>query len=245
MSRRWKTKLVSNGIHLHPLPRITHLMSLRHDHSSVSPVCPESVQHIILTSKPQPSNLASESIVWVTSGKMSSLTKTLVFKVCGEVMAKFCQNPNLCQKVQFVPNFWFSRPVKFLTVVTHKSPTIWSRIIDHQKAERVVYGNDIQDFHSFGQSKTQKFSSVQLLFYPEIEFSNNIDRQNSVTSKLLVGWGWISNRWKARRVLHFFIFSSREESHPNGPRFYFSCDIAICPEMQFQQTRRLAKSCIA
>jgi hypothetical protein len=32
---------------------------------------------------------------------------------------------------------------------------------------------------------------------------------------------------------NFFLLSSREESHPNSPRFDFSFDAAICPEYSF------------
>jgi hypothetical protein len=55
--------------------------------------------------------------------------------------------------------------------------------MDHRKGERVGYQNGIQDFQRFSQSDTQKFSSVQPLFYPETEFSSEVDLQNSVTSK--------------------------------------------------------------
>jgi hypothetical protein len=55
--------------------------------------------------------------------------------------------------------------------------------MDHQKAERVAYQKDIQDFWSFGQSEIQILRSVQLLFCREIEFRSNVDHQNSVTSK--------------------------------------------------------------
>jgi thermostable 8-oxoguanine DNA glycosylase len=58
--------------------------------------------------------------------------------------------------------------------------------MDHQKAERVAYSNGIRDFRSFGQSETQKFSSVQLLFCLETKFNNEVDLQNSVTSKLFI-----------------------------------------------------------
>jgi hypothetical protein len=44
--------------------------------------------------------------------------------------------------------------------------------MDHRKAERVAYRNSIQEFWSFGQFETQKFSSVQLLFSPETEISS-------------------------------------------------------------------------
>jgi hypothetical protein len=73
----------------------------------------------------------------------------------------------------------------FLTTVTHKSLTICSRIMDHQKVERVVYQNGIRDSQSFIQSETQKLRSVQPLLCPETEFSTDVDRQNSVTSKPL------------------------------------------------------------
>jgi hypothetical protein len=59
--------------------------------------------------------------------------------------------------------------------------------MDHQKAERVAYRNGIQNFQSFGQSETQKLCAIPLRFCPEIEFSNKVDVQNSVTSKLFVG----------------------------------------------------------
>jgi hypothetical protein len=52
---------------------------------------------------------------------------------------------------------------------------VWSRLIDQQKAERVSYQFGIQDFWSFGQSKTQKLKSVLLLFCQEIEFSSAVD----------------------------------------------------------------------
>jgi hypothetical protein len=79
------------------------------------------------------------------------------------------------------------------TVVTHKSPTIWSRLMDHRKAERVAYLYGIQDFQSCGQSEAQKLCSVQPLFCPEIEFSSEVDLQNSVISKPLSGQGRMSN----------------------------------------------------
>jgi hypothetical protein len=61
--------------------------------------------------------------------------------------------------------------------------------MDCQKADRVFYRNGIQDVWSFSRSETQKLSSVQPLFYPETEFSSEVEFQNSVTSKPLVGCG--------------------------------------------------------
>jgi hypothetical protein len=59
--------------------------------------------------------------------------------------------------------------------------------MDHQKAERVSYHDGIWYFQSFGQSDTQKLSSVQQLCCPETEISSEVDLQNSVTSKQLGG----------------------------------------------------------
>jgi hypothetical protein len=59
--------------------------------------------------------------------------------------------------------------------------------MDHRKAEKVGYRNGIQGFQSFSQSETQKLSSVQPQFCPETEISSEVNLQNSVSSKPLVG----------------------------------------------------------
>jgi hypothetical protein len=51
MSRRWKAELVAYGIRIQPSPRFMYLLPLKPDHSSVCPVCPEGLQHPVLTSK--------------------------------------------------------------------------------------------------------------------------------------------------------------------------------------------------
>jgi hypothetical protein len=76
--------------------------------------------------------------------------------------------------------------------------------MDHWKAERVNYRNGIRDFRGLGQSKTQKLSSVQLLFCPETEFSSEVSLQNSVTFKLFSRHGRMTNRWRAGRVTQVF-----------------------------------------
>jgi hypothetical protein len=47
------------------------------------------------------------------------------------------------------PELLFQRLVKFPIVITRKSLTVWSRLMDYWKAERVVYRNGIWDFWSF------------------------------------------------------------------------------------------------
>jgi hypothetical protein len=106
---------------------------------------------------------------------MSSLTAYFVFKVYGKVMMKCHQKPDLCQKVQSVLNFRFSKPVEFPKAVTHNSLTVWSCFMDHREDERVSYCNAIQNFWSFGQSEAQKLSFVQPLFCPETEFNSEVD----------------------------------------------------------------------
>jgi hypothetical protein len=53
MSRRWKAELVAYGIRLQPLPRIMLIMPLKPNCSPVCLVCLESVQQLVLASKPQ------------------------------------------------------------------------------------------------------------------------------------------------------------------------------------------------
>jgi hypothetical protein len=60
----------------------------------------------------------------------------------GEIPSKSWLRP----KGQVCPEFWFSKPVEFLTAVTHKSITVWGRIMDHKNYKRVSYHNGIQDF---------------------------------------------------------------------------------------------------
>jgi hypothetical protein len=51
MSRCWKAESVAYGIRKQHLPRFTHLLPLKPDHALVCPVCSESLQHPVLTSK--------------------------------------------------------------------------------------------------------------------------------------------------------------------------------------------------
>jgi hypothetical protein len=135
---------------------------------------------------------------------------------------KILPNSWLVLKGVVCPDFCFSKPVEFPTVVTRKSLTVWSHTMDHRKHERVVYRNGIWIFWNFDQSETQKFSSVQPLLCPETEFSSDVDLQNSLTSKLFVGWGWISNQWKSGRVAHLFGIKIKGRSRCSVQRA-FSC----------------------
>jgi hypothetical protein len=82
-----------------------------------------------------------------------------------------------------LPEMLFHRPVQFPTAVTHKSLTGWSHLMDHRKAERVVFRNGIWNLRSFGQSETGNSRSVLPLFCPGADFSSDVDRQTSVAYK--------------------------------------------------------------
>jgi hypothetical protein len=65
------------------------------------------------------------------------------------------------------PEFLIQQLDRVLTIVTHKSLTVWIRMMDHQKDERVTYQNGIRDFWSFSQTETQNLCSSKLLFGSE------------------------------------------------------------------------------
>jgi hypothetical protein len=65
--------------------------------------------------------------------------------------------------------------------------------MDHRKSERVSYHNGIRYIRSFGQSETQKLSSVQPLFCLQTEISSKVDLQNAATSKPFGGYNHMSN----------------------------------------------------
>jgi hypothetical protein len=145
----------------------------------------------------------------------------------GEISSKFWFRP----KGRVCPEFWFSKPVKFPTVVTHKLPTVLGRTMDHQKAERVSYHDGIWDVQS----------SVQPLFCLEAEFSSEVDLQNSITFKPLLGWGWISNLWKSARVVQIFGIQLRERIPAEQPQISLFFRHYNLSRTQFSATHRLAK----
>jgi hypothetical protein len=105
----------------------------------------------------------------------------------------------------------FQRPVEFPTAVTHKSLTGWSRLMDHQKVERIAFRNGIWDFQSFYQSETGNWRSIALLFCLETEYSSDVGRQNSVFSKPFSGQSHMSNGEKAGRVAQVFGVQPRNK----------------------------------
>jgi hypothetical protein len=70
--------------------------------------------------------------------KLSSLAAFFVYKVSTEVIAKFCQNPDLCRKVKSVQISLSQQPSHVLIAITHKLLTIRSCEMNHRKTERVT-----------------------------------------------------------------------------------------------------------
>jgi hypothetical protein len=48
-----------------------------------------------------------------------------------------------------LPEILIQQLVEFSTAVTRKPLTVWSRLMEHQKAERVVFRNGMWDFWEF------------------------------------------------------------------------------------------------
>jgi hypothetical protein len=73
-----------------------------------------------------------------------------MYEVSGELMAIFFPKNMFYARKYDLPEMLIQRPIEFPTAVTHKSLTVWSHLIDHQKAERVAVRNGIWGFRSFG-----------------------------------------------------------------------------------------------
>jgi hypothetical protein len=127
--------------------------------------------------------------------------------------------------------------------------------MDHRKAESVVFWNSIQDFRSFSQSEVERWRSVPPLFCLETEFSSNVDRRTSVTSKPFInGQSRMSNGQKSVRVAQVFGVQLRNKFPREQIRFRFLltavrfftdfyiflvsywygvCDILLCPHFRW------------
>jgi hypothetical protein len=76
-------------------------------------------------------------------------------KFLGRSWRKFTKNLIYTGKYD-LPEMRTQQPVDIPTAITHKLLTVWSRLMDHRKDERVVFQKGIWDFRSFGLSKTGK-----------------------------------------------------------------------------------------
>jgi hypothetical protein len=63
-------------------------------------------------------------------------------KFLGRSWQNFAKNLFYTERYD-LPEMLIQRPAEFPTAVTHKSLTVWSRLMNHRKAERVVIQNGI------------------------------------------------------------------------------------------------------
>jgi hypothetical protein len=61
-----------------------------------------------------------------------------IYKVSGEVMVKFYQNTDLCQKVKSVQISPIQQSGQVPVALTRKSLSVWSQIMNHRKVVRVT-----------------------------------------------------------------------------------------------------------
>jgi hypothetical protein len=172
MSRHWKFELVAYGIRIQPSPWFMYLLPLKPDHSSLC----QSAQKVFRTLSLLKNPITIKLCIGI--GHMSNQQKAefvnnnfgiqSFWRGHGKILSKSWFRP----KGQVCPEFWFIQPVEFLTAITRKPLTVWICLMDHRKSERISYRDGIQDVWSFGQSETQKLSSVQPLFYLETRFSS-------------------------------------------------------------------------
>jgi hypothetical protein len=158
----------------------------------------------------------SKQFIWVTSRKLSSLMPLFRIQCFWGGHGKISWKTWFIQEGAICPELLIQPPVEFSTVVTCKSLTFWSHLMGHRRAEKVIYQNGIRDFWSFSQFEAWNWRSVLLQFCPETEFSSDVDRQNSVTSKPFSGQGHMSNGWQAGRVSQVFSVNSETESFGNS-----------------------------
>jgi hypothetical protein len=170
LSRHWKAELVIFRTSIQTPASFTHHVAQKPDQTPVY----QSVQNLPRTGTWIQNAIATKP--YVKTGRMSNQKKAEfvddIFHIWsfwrghGEISPKtwFMHEGTMC------PEILIQQPVEFPTAITRKSLTIWSRLMDHRKAERVIYQNGIRDFQSFGQFETGNWRSILPLFYSETDF---------------------------------------------------------------------------
>jgi hypothetical protein len=130
-------------------------------------------------------------------------------------------------KSSVCPEFWFSKPVEFPTVVTRNPLTVWSYEMNHWEAERATYGDGTRQSRSFSLLNLRNFVSSNCCAV-QFSFQQFADAQNSVSSKPLARWGCISNQRKAGRVFQLYGIQLRGRILPEQPQnlvFFQHCNL--------------------
>jgi hypothetical protein len=145
----------------------------------------------------------SKRVIWVTSRKLSSSATFFIYEVSEEVMAKFCQKPILHRKV------WSARNADSTTgrVSNCRGSQITHRVepfdgpSESWESCRLKQYSEHPEIQPIWDRKLKICSAAVL---SRTEFSSDIDRQNSVTSKPFNRQSRMSNGWKTGRVAQVF-----------------------------------------
>jgi hypothetical protein len=81
--------------------------------------------------------------------KVEFVNGIFIYNISGEVMAKFCQNPDLCRKVKSVQISPIQQHDQVPMAIARKLLTICSKMMNHRKSERVTNPLGIRQFRSF------------------------------------------------------------------------------------------------
>jgi hypothetical protein len=138
LSRRWKAEFIIYRTGIQTPASFTHLVAQKPDQALVYPKT--GLQNSVAT-KP-----------YVKAGHMSKQQKSEFVDDIFHIQSFWGGHDEISSKTWFIhegaicPEMLIQQPVEFLTAVTRKSLTVWSCLVDHRKAERVVYWNGIRDF---------------------------------------------------------------------------------------------------
>jgi hypothetical protein len=144
-----------------------------------------------------------KQVIWETNRNLSSSVTFFVYKVSGDVMAKFHQKTVLYRKV------WSTRNADSATgrVSDCRNSQITNRFdpfdgpLERWESCRPKQYSGLPEFRPIWDRKLKICSAAVL---SRSEFSSDIDRWNSVTSKPLSRQSRMRNGWKAGRVADVF-----------------------------------------
>jgi hypothetical protein len=176
LSSHWKAKLGIFRSCIWISASFTHLETQKPDQAPVYPCCPEPDQCGNLTSKFMGIKPYADTGRMSNRQKAEFVSDIFCIQSFWEGYDNFFSKNLIHTGRSNLPRNLDSLTGRVSIAVTHKSLTVWSRLLDHQKAERVTYQFYIWDFRSFSQSETQKLRSILPLSCPESEFSSGVDR---------------------------------------------------------------------
>jgi hypothetical protein len=145
-----------------------HLRLLKLDRSPVCTVCPESFQHLVLTSNPIATKPCNGKDHMSNQRKAEIIIGNFCIQSFKEGHGKILPNADLCPKVksaQFSPN---QPPGHSLIAITHNPLTVWSYEMIHREVGRATYEAVTRQSGSFSLFNLRNFVSSN---YCAVQFS--------------------------------------------------------------------------